>query len=149
MEKQLSIMLADDNDADRFLFEKALDKSILPLELIMIEDGEKLMNYLAENTNNLPDIIFLDMNIPYKNGIECLTEIKANKITKDIPVIIYSSSLEDTHMNTLYEKGAYYYMEKESYSDLVKNLKHILLLLKEKKFYRPLRDEFFFRLKKT
>ena len=75
------ILLADDDLDDRFLFEDALNKLSLPTRLTTIDDGERLINYLYKNTHQLPDVLFLDLNMPRKNGSECVLEKKMNNKT--------------------------------------------------------------------
>ena len=88
----LNILLADDDKDDRSFFEKALKEIPISTQIAMANDGEQLMEYLDKNSDNLPDIIFLDLSMPRKTGFECLAEIKENINLKDIPVIMFSTS---------------------------------------------------------
>jgi CheY-like chemotaxis protein len=114
----LKILLADDDKDDCFFFEKALKG--LPIEtcITTFNDGEQLMAYLAENPEFIPDILFLDLNMPRKNGFECLSEIKENKKAKDFPVVMFSTSYprdvnyEQGIINTLYNIGAVDFIRK-------------------------------------
>ena len=90
--KKLSILLADDDKDDRFFFSMALESLTVPTQLAIVLDGEKLMVYLDENSHQLPDVLFLDLNMPRKNGFECLNEIKQNNKLNELLVIIYSTS---------------------------------------------------------
>ncbi|MES2592595.1 MAG: response regulator [Bacteroidota bacterium] len=142
----LTILLADDDKDDCFFFKKALKELPFVPKLSIASDGERLMTYLAENSDKLPDVLFLDINMPRKNGIECLTEIKLNSKLKDIPVIIYSTSAHDDIADMLYEKGAHYYLQKCDYLDLTKNIQGILdRIIKFPE--RPARDKFVFNSK--
>jgi CheY-like chemotaxis protein len=118
MKKKLRILLADDDKDDRFFFEKALQNISAQTELSAVEDGEKLMSYLMKNTSNLPDILFLDINMPRKNGSECLVEIKGHDKLKNIPVIMYSTSLHDDVADLLHSYGASYYIQKTDFTFL-------------------------------
>lgn len=139
------ILLADDDKDDRYFFKKALNSlSVEEYQLEMVADGEELMNYLTENCNNLPDVIFLDINMPRKNGIECLTEIKQSEQFRQVPVIMYSTSAFDNVAKSLYQKGAHYYFQKCDYFELVSGLEGILNALK-KDSQRPSADNFFFQ----
>lgn len=90
--KQLNILLADD-DLDDCLFFKKIVKELHPhSNLTIFNDGGQLMNYLFDNSNQLADVLFLDINMPYKNGFECLTEIKNNDMLKKFPVVMFSTS---------------------------------------------------------
>ncbi len=138
----LNILLADDDKDDRFFFEKALKVSSIPTHLITIEDGEKLLIYLSKNSDRLPDVLFLDFNMPRKNGSECLQEIKNNQKLKHLPVIIYSTYIHKDLADLLYKNGAHGFIRKVNHEELEKTLHHILSLLAEKKFVRPTRDQF-------
>lgn len=138
----LKILLADDDRDDRFFFDKALKALPIPTQLITVENGEQLMNYLTENSEKLPDVLFLDLNMPRKNGAECLSEIKLNPKLKKLPVIIYSTSLHEDVADLLYKDGAYYYVHKTDLEELEKILLNLLTRMKEKKFIRPPREEF-------
>ncbi len=142
----LNILLADDDKDDRFFFAKALQTLSIKTKFESVIDGEKLMCYLDKNSSKLPDVLFLDLNMPRKNGSECLSEIKANKGLYDFPIIIYSTSLNDEIANILYREGAYYYMRKCEFSELVVQLEMILTRLTDKKLKRPLRSKFILTL---
>lgn len=142
----IHILLADDDRDDRFFFQDALSELSIPTQLTTVEDGEKLMTYLSENSDKLPDVLFLDLNMPCKNGPECLAEIKSNKQLQKLPVIIYSTSLHDTVANELYKNGAHYYIRKTDLTELKKVLYRVLTMMVEKKFARPLRNKFILSL---
>ncbi len=94
LEKQttpLNILLADDDMDDRFFFTRALKEIPIATHLTTVHDGEQLMIYLSGNPEHLPDVIFLDINMPRKNGFECVSEIKENKLLKDIFVVMFST----------------------------------------------------------
>ena len=145
----LHILLADDDEDDRFFFAKALEELSIETKLTTVNNGEKLMAYLDKNSEKLPDILFLDLNMPCKNGSECLMEIKANKNIKDFPVIIYSTSLNDEIADILYRNGAYYYMQKCGLQQLVAQLERVLAMFIEKNHKRPLRSEFLLNSEKV
>lgn len=141
MSKQLNILLADDDRDDRFFFDMALKTVPISTHLSTVENGEELMNFLANDPKQLPDVIFLDLNMPRKNGHECLLEIKNNKNFQNIPVVIYSTSLHDEIADVLYENGAHYYLKKSNFSELPAAIHKILsMLLKNPQ--RPSRDSF-------
>lgn len=128
--EQLSILLADDDKDDRFFFSMALEALTVPTQLAIVMDGEKLMAYLDENSHQLPDVLFLDLNMPRKNGFECLSEIKFNKNLKQLPVIIYSTSFEQDVVNLLYKNGAQYYIRKPAeFSQLKRLIQQTVALL--------------------
>jgi CheY-like chemotaxis protein len=110
----LNILIADDDKDDQQFFSMALEALNIPIRLTTVVDGEKLMAYLSENMEQLPDVIFLDLNMPRKNGFECLLEIKLNQKLNQVPVIIFSTSFEQEMVNMLYKNGAKYYIRKPS-----------------------------------
>ena len=105
------ILLADDDVDDCMFFANAIEKLDLPIKLVSVHDGEAAMKWLNA-AEKLPDIIFLDMNMPCKNGAECLAEIKEVERLKNIPIVIISTSLEDKLIKSLYENGAQWYIKK-------------------------------------
>lgn len=118
----LSVYLADDDADDRFLFEEALLEIRKNLKITMLNNGEQLMKCLDEKNNQHPNFIFLDLNMPLKNGIECLEEIRKDKKLKDIPVIIFSTSNQKETINQVYTMGANYYMCKPDNFEKLKSL---------------------------
>jgi CheY-like chemotaxis protein len=141
MKRKLHVLLADDDVDDRFFFDKALECISIPTELIAVENGENLMTYLLK-AEKLPDVLFLDINMPRKNGVECLSEIKAHPHLKRLPVIMYSTSLNETVADMIYEKGASYYIQKTDFTDLPALLERALDLVSEKIHSQPSRSKF-------
>lgn len=88
----INILLAEDDIDDRYFFENALKMSPIETNLKMVNNGDQLMEYLAENLMNLPDIIFLDISMPRKTGIECLQEILENGLLNKVPIAMLSTS---------------------------------------------------------
>jgi len=142
MPHTLHLLLADDDLDDRFFFQKALKVSHIANRLSAVEDGEKLMDFLGKNQDKLPHALFLDLNMPRKNGSECLLEIKKNKALDHLPVIIYSTSLHEEVADVLYANGADFYIKKTGMVELERVLHYVLTILKEKSFVRPDRDRF-------
>jgi CheY-like chemotaxis protein len=142
MTKQLHFLHADDDPDDRFFFDMILKGLVISTRLTAMEDGEKLMIHLSLNFDPLPDVLFLDLNMPRKNGLECLKEIKQNENLKQLPVVIYSTSLHNDLADELYNSGAHYYIRKSSLEELEKNLTEVLDLMTRNKFIQPSRDQF-------
>jgi CheY-like chemotaxis protein len=139
----INILMADDDEDDRYFFKKALEKLSISTNLVTVEDGEELIDYLTKDKGKIPDILFLDINMPRKNGYESLIEIKSNKDIRDFPIIMYSTSLRDSMADTLFQNGAHYYLRKGDSKDLEKHLEQILTLLVENNLKRQVREEFF------
>jgi CheY-like chemotaxis protein len=137
----LNILLADDDMDDRYFFGKALAEIPFETAFTTVPNGEQLMQYLNADSTILPDVLFLDLNMPRKNGFESLDEIKSDRKMSTIPIIIYSTSLITSVADLLYQKGAHYYIRKDT-SDLVKLLEYVLTLMKNNEYQRPQREEF-------
>lgn len=139
--KRWHILLADDDKFDRYFFDLALKQLSINTRLSPAEDGEKLMQILTSDSPDLPDVIFLDLNMPLKKGDECLAEIKANKNLAQIPVIIYSTSLHTEVADNLYRNGAHYYLKKCDFVKLPVTIQTILQLLSDNP-QQPTRENF-------
>jgi len=134
----LRVTLADDDKDDQQLFGEALDSTNMKTELSVADNGQELMDQLHDNSAPHPDVIFMDINMPIKNGKECLEEIKNDKELKDIPVIVYSTSESTKDINDTYNSGANLYVTKpSSFSKMVSILKHIFTFRWDKLFTRP------------
>lgn len=113
------ILLADDDDDDTSLFQEALEQVPTVTKLDVAENGMELMDILGRLMAK-PDLIFLDMNMPVKNGMECLIEIRNSASYKDIPVVILSTSIADYLIQSAYQAGANLYIQKpNSFSGLI------------------------------
>ena len=131
--KPLNILLADDDTDDCIFFKQAVEELVLPTQLTAVHDGEQLMKLLANETNELPHVLFLDLNMPRKNGFECLEEIKISEKLKQLPVVIFSTSFEQEVVNRLYQNGAQYFIRKPSeFSQFKKIIQQTLALIAQK-----------------
>jgi CheY-like chemotaxis protein len=108
----LYIVLAEDDEDDRAFFKEAIDDVKIKTKLDIVNDGEQLMEYLNRANGSLPDVVFLDLNMPRKNGIQCLEEIRSNQKLKDISVAIYSTSSAEQDIEQTFLKGANVYIRK-------------------------------------
>jgi len=120
------IYLADDDADDCILFEDALREICRHRLLTTANDGIQLMNLLRD-VSHVPDVIFLDLNMPRKNGFECLTEIRKNPQLKDIPIVIFSTTAQPEAVNNVYENGASCFVCKPSTFQQLKNTIHHIL----------------------
>jgi response regulator RpfG family c-di-GMP phosphodiesterase len=124
----LHVVLADDDTHDCLLFKDALEEISLSTKLTTFADGDQLMKFL-NNAPVLPDVLFLDLNMPLKNGYQCLEEIKNNPKFEQLPVIIFSTFYEPTIADKLYKNGARYYICKPPDFSRLTNVIHIALML--------------------
>ena len=142
----MHILVADDDSDDLDFFRLALEKLSHIVKLTTVEDGEQLMKWLNQNQTTLPDLLFLDLNMPRKNGHSCLVEIKQNSLFQSLPIIILSTTVNYVEMDNLYNNGALYYVKKpNSLKDLTSLIDRILLLPDEKKTFQPPKDSFVFQ----
>jgi CheY-like chemotaxis protein len=95
----------------------------------VVFDGEQLMNRLLDHDRPLPDILFLDLNMPCKNGIECLREIRSNGELQHLVVVVFTTSSNQRYIDTAFEAGANLYIVKPSnFDELTITLQKVLLL---------------------
>ena len=123
------ITLADDDEDDRMFFTDAFDELKINTVVNTVNDGVALMNFLNTPETILPNIIFLDLNMPLKSGIECLKEIKSDPKFKDIVIAIYSTSSSEEDIENTFVLGANIYIKKPSnFSKLKDTLSEVVTL---------------------
>ncbi len=128
----ISVCLAEDDEDDYALFKEVLSEIKVATNLTRLSDGDTLLKHLTKEGVQVPDVLFLDLNMPRKNGSECLTEIKNNKKLQNLPVIIFSTSFDLDVVKQLYENGAWYYLRKPTeYASLKLFLNKALALIGE------------------
>lgn len=118
----IHIILADDDEDDRLFFTDAFEELKISTKVQTYNDGSELMEYLNSEDAILPEILFLDLNMPKKNGIECLKEIKANDKFSDIAIAIYSTSSSEEHIEETFVTGANIYIKKPNDFDTLKKV---------------------------
>jgi len=116
------ILLADDDEEDRLFFKEAFEMIKIKTVVKTVNDGIELMNHLTKNGNLLPHILFLDLNMPRKSGMECLVDIKNLDHLKDMAIAIYSTSASDQDIEDAFVKGANVYIKKPNDFGTLKNL---------------------------
>ncbi|KGO87703.1 response regulator [Flavobacterium suncheonense] len=114
IKEYIYIILADDDEDDRLFFTDAFSEMKINTKVDTFKDGVELMNYLNDSESILPNVLFLDLNMPKKNGIECLHEIKQNDRFKDIAIAIYSTSSSEEDIEETFVCGANIYIKKPS-----------------------------------
>lgn len=108
----INILLVDDDADDRLFFREAMEEINFDTRVSIVNDGDQMMDYLNQTENHLPDMIFLDINMPVKNGLECLRELRANNKFKDLLIIMYSTSGAEKDIEEAYRCGANIYLKK-------------------------------------
>lgn len=138
-----NLLLADDDRDDCIFFQDALDDLPGEINLTTVKDGVELMNFLKNNNSETPDLLFLDLNMPRKNGFECLIELKSNTRLKDIPVIIFSTSLDMQIADLLFDKGAHHYIRKpNNFIKLKKIINEAITITAKNNYKQPGKDKF-------
>ncbi len=118
----LLILLADDDEGDRLLFTEAFLELKIKTIVETVNNGVELMQWLNEKQGQLPHLLFLDLNMPLKNGLACLKEIRSNEKLKNIPVAIYSTSDNEMEMEETFRNGANVYITKPSDFNILKQV---------------------------
>ncbi len=132
---EITILIADDDADDRFLIHDALRDCNVQNQVLFVEDGEELTDYLNRigkysdpNNSPRPGLILLDLNMPRKDGIEALKEIKSNPHLRSIPIVILSTSRADEDISRAYDLGANSFISKPvSYDGLVEAMTSLKL----------------------
>jgi CheY-like chemotaxis protein len=121
-----NIILADDDSDDRTVFEEALQELDPKLKLDYVRDGNELLSMLQ---HYCPDILFLDLEMPYKNGLQCLLEIRSNGALQNLPVVVFSATNRPANIQTAYEVGAHlFFIKPNVYQEYLSSIKSILSL---------------------
>ncbi|MEZ4877143.1 MAG: response regulator [Flavobacterium sp.] len=130
MQKEfLTITLADDDEDDRLFFQDAFEELKINTNVTTCNDGVELMEYLSNPDTTLPNILFLDLNMPRKNGFECLLEIKKESRFDNIAIAIYSTSSSEEDIENTFVHGANIYIKKPSdFATLKKVLSEVVTL---------------------
>lgn len=123
-----NVFLAEDDVDDQAFFMDALKQVTIPTQLTVSNDGLELMDNLETVSDPPPPhVIFLDLNMPYKDGFDCLKEIRENPRLKDIPVVIFTTSDNPDMIDRSFHEGANYYLCKPpSFPQLVKAVEKVL-----------------------
>lgn len=140
--KTVLILLIEDNPDDEELTLLAFEQSDLVTEVIVAHDGVEALDYLfctgkfaSRNTEELPALVLLDLQLPRLNGIEVLERMRADNRTKHIPVVILTTSNEQQDLINSYKLGCNSYIRKpvdfDQFQTAVQQLGMYWLLLNE------------------
>jgi CheY-like chemotaxis protein len=129
----VTILMADDDDDDSMLVQEALRESQLSIELRIVKNGEELMDYLYNRGRYTdksiaprPGLILLDLNMPKKDGLEVLKDIKNDSNLRQIPVIVLTTSGAEEDVYHTYDSGANSFIIKpEKFTCLVEVMRTI------------------------
>jgi CheY-like chemotaxis protein len=130
------IVLAEDDDDDYMVFKEILDELGINYQLIWAKDGVELMHQLD---NSDPDMLFLDINMPRKNGFQCIDIIRRDR-KWNLPVIIYSTSADAGTIQSMYLRKANFYICKPNSYPVLKQFLRKVFSIDWKKFKLSTRD---------
>ncbi len=141
MEKKM-IMLVEDNPDDELLTLRALKQNNILNEVVVAHDGAEALDYLfgtgkyaGRDLNRMPEVILLDLKLPKVDGLEVLRRVRENERTKLLPVVILTSSKEESDLINGYKHGANSYIHKpvnfSQFAEAVRQLKLYWLVLNE------------------
>ena len=136
------ILLAEDNPDDVLLTQRAFKKSNILNELVVVRDGEEALNYLFgkgkyknRDLNIMPELVLLDLKMPKLDGLQVLERIRKNPRTKLLPVVILTTSKEESDVVKSYCLGANSFISKpvdfDQFIDAVKQLGLYWLVLNQ------------------
>lgn len=116
------VMLIDDDRDDAELFKEVLSEINSSIDFVYYQDSKAALKQLLDNQDNLPELIFLDINMPVVNGWQCLTEFKRSEHLKDIAVIMFTTSSQSREKEIAKELGAQGFITKPNDYETLKRL---------------------------
>lgn len=141
--ENINILLADDDKADCILFKNALEELPVSAMLTIVHNGEQLIEEITKKGTKFPDVLFLNLNMPRKNGFASLGEIKRNTDLQNLPVIIFSTASDVETVKNVFRNAAHYYICKPTdFSQLKKVIYDALTLITKENNPLPLKEKF-------
>jgi len=138
--KMVTILLVEDDPGHARLIEKNLRRANISNEIIMLEDGQKAVDYLLkeggyrEERHSAPLLILLDLNLPVLDGYQVLKIIKKDERTRHIPVAVLTTTDNTQEITRCYELGCNVYITKpveyEQFSEAIRKLGLFLSIVK-------------------
>ena len=140
--KPKTILLVEDNPSDVGLTRRALEKSRISNDLVVVEDGQEALDYLfgrnlpaGQSANELPALILLDLKLPKMSGLEVLHRIRSDEHTSRLPVVILTTSSEEDDIAQSYDMGANSFIRKpvdfNQFAEAIQHLGLYWLVLNE------------------
>lgn len=141
-EGNTNILLVEDNHQDELLTIRALKKHNIHNHIEVVRDGEEALDYMFgrgkytnRDRNQLPQLILLDLKLPKIDGLQVLREIRSHKETALLPIVVLTTSKEDSDLITAYQLGTNAYVRKpidfNEFSDAVRNLGLFWLIINQ------------------
>ena len=140
--KDKVILLVEDNPRDEVLTMRALKRSNVVNEVVVVRDGVEALDYLfatgayqGRDVSSVPQLVLLDLKLPKMDGLQVLQSMRADERTRRLPVVVFTSSSEQEDMLKSYDLGANSYVRKpvefEEFSEATRQLGVYWLLLNE------------------
>ena len=128
--KYQKALLIDENEIDNFINERMITSCNFAEKVVVKNSGPAALDYLRQvlaSKETLPEIIFLDLNMPRKGGMQCLKEIRENDVLNQLTVAIYSTSSSQRDIEETFVKGANIYIKKPNdFQQLKKTIAHVI-----------------------
>ena len=138
MNRNRTILLVEDNPDDVELTRRALARSTIPSDLVVVRDGAEALDYLfsaGRDDRQLPQLVLLDLNLPKIDGLEVLQRVREDKRTTLRRIIVLTSSNEDEDKLRSYDLGASSFVRKpldfRAFVEAAQQLGHYWLVLNE------------------
>ncbi len=126
MNKLNYILIAEDDADDQLLIKSAFSQAGLDTTLQFTNNGEELIGFLKNKSNDEPSFILLDLNMPKMDGNECLSFIRANTDLRHIPIIVFTTSSLKENIQKAYQLGANSYITKPTSFNTLKDLARLI-----------------------
>jgi two-component system response regulator len=136
------ILLVEDNLDDQLLMRRALERNRIKNEVVVVRDGVEALDFLfatgpyqGRPTDELPQVVILDLKLPRVDGLEVLRRVRADDRTRLLPVVVLTSSKEEEDVARSYALGANSYVRKPvdftQFTEAIRTLGLFWLLLNE------------------
>ncbi len=133
MRQEVDVLLVEDNQADMTLTLRAISEAVVTDRVRVARDGEEALDFImGRSSSSLPSgvsclkLILLDLKLPKVSGLDVLAEMKSNPGSKIIPVVVFSSSKQESDVRKSYELGANSYMQKpvdfDEFRDMIRRV---------------------------
>lgn len=138
--EERDVLIAEDDFDDYAFFELAVKEISISIGVRHAKDGEVLFEKLKEA---LPDLLFLDIEMPCKDGVSCLLEIRKNPRYNNMPVVMFTGHTKPSYVNKTYQNGANFFLLKpDTFPALVEKLRYIFSIEWKKHLYFPAKKEY-------
>ncbi len=128
MNRNRTFLIVDDDIDDQELFIEAVSEVDKSINCLAVSSCEEALHVLIDRSESLPDLIFLDLNLPRINGKQCLAAIKKESRLNMIPIIIYSTSSEKRDIEEASELGAAYFLTKPNkFEELCQAIRYVVI----------------------